>query len=103
MSVMALYRQLTTRTEGGRRLRSGVTSRKAALLLASRSLGIQARKLPLAMNRRQCPRFAFRLWSLCMLILASGGAASAEWKEKVLFSFQGGNDGAFPGGGVAWI
>jgi hypothetical protein len=28
--------------------------------------------------------------------------ASAEWKEKVLYSFQGGNDGAFPGGGVVF-
>jgi uncharacterized repeat protein (TIGR03803 family) len=29
-------------------------------------------------------------------------AASAEWNEKVLYSFQGGNDGSFPGGGVVF-
>jgi uncharacterized repeat protein (TIGR03803 family) len=28
--------------------------------------------------------------------------ASAEWKEKVLYSFQGGNDGALPAGGVVF-
>jgi hypothetical protein len=28
--------------------------------------------------------------------------ASAEWNEKVLYSFQGSNDGAFPGGGVVF-
>ena len=54
------------------------------------------------MNRRRRPRFAFRLLSLCMLILALGVAASAEWKEKVLYSFQGGADGAYPAGGVVF-
>ena len=34
-SVIAISRQLTTRTDSGRRIRSGVTSRKATLLLAS--------------------------------------------------------------------
>jgi hypothetical protein len=37
-----------------------------------------------------------------MLILALGVAASAEWKEKVLYSFQGGTDGAVPAGGVVF-
>ncbi|MGB6677048.1 MAG: choice-of-anchor tandem repeat GloVer-containing protein [Terriglobales bacterium] len=37
------------------------------------------------------------------LILAIASAASAEWKEKVLYSFQGGtNDGAVPVGGVVF-
>jgi len=100
----AIFRQLTPRTGSGLRLRSGVTSRKAALLMASRSrlLKIQVRKSPLAMNRRQHPRFAFRLLSLCMLILALGVAASAEWKEKVLYSFQGIPDGSQPAGGVVF-
>jgi hypothetical protein len=42
-----------------------------------------------------------RPW-LVLVILALASAASAEWKEKVLYSFQGGNDGAFPGGGVVF-
>jgi uncharacterized repeat protein (TIGR03803 family) len=29
-------------------------------------------------------------------------SASAEWKEKVLYSFQGSPDGSFPGGGVVF-
>src|SRR5580692_7041531 len=50
------------------------------------------------MNRN---RFRARPW-LVLVILALASAASAEWKEKVLYSFQGGNDGAFPGGGVVF-
>ena len=37
-----------------------------------------------------------------MLILGLGVAASAEWKEKVLYSFQGGADGSTPAGGVVF-
>jgi uncharacterized repeat protein (TIGR03803 family) len=54
------------------------------------------------MNHRQCPRFAFRLLGLFTVILALGAAASAEWKEKVLYSFQGGTDGATPAGSVVF-
>jgi hypothetical protein len=54
------------------------------------------------MNRRHFPRFAFHLLSFCVLILALGMAASAEWKERVLYSFQGGTDGAYPAGGVVF-
>jgi hypothetical protein len=37
------------------------------------------------------------------LILALVSAATAEWKEKVLYSFQGGtNDGSVPAGGVVF-
>src|SRR5208282_5438429 len=35
-------------------------------------------------------------------ILSLTGNASAEWKEKVLYSFQGGNDGSVPAGGVVF-
>jgi len=34
------------------------------------------------------------------VLLAS--SAAAEWKEKVLYSFQGGTDGAYPAGGVVF-
>ena len=54
------------------------------------------------MNRGQCPRFAIRLFGLFMVILASGVTASAEGKEKVLYSFQGGADGQTPAGGVVF-
>jgi uncharacterized repeat protein (TIGR03803 family) len=104
MSEIAILRQLTTTTDSRLRISSGVALRKAALLMASRSrlLGIQVRKSSLAMNRRQCPPFAIRLLGLFMVFLALGVAASAEWKEKVLYSFQGGNDGAVPAGGVVF-
>jgi hypothetical protein len=40
---------------------------------------------------------------MCLLVLALGSYASAEWKEKVLYSFQGGvNDGSLPAGGVVF-
>jgi hypothetical protein len=39
---------------------------------------------------------------LVVLILALASTASAEWKEKVLYSFQGGADGAYPAGGVVF-
>jgi uncharacterized repeat protein (TIGR03803 family) len=46
-----------------------------------------------------------RLISLCSLLavaLTLAVPASAEWKEKVLYSFQGGTDGAGPAGGVVF-
>jgi hypothetical protein len=39
---------------------------------------------------------------LLAVILALGSVASAEWKEKVLYSFQGGSDGSTPAGGVVF-
>ena len=54
------------------------------------------------MNRRQGSRFAFRQLSLCVLILVLGVTASAEWKEKVLYGFQGIPDGALPVGAVVF-
>jgi len=36
------------------------------------------------------PRFAHRRLALLLVILAVALPASAEWKEKVLYSFQGG-------------
>jgi uncharacterized repeat protein (TIGR03803 family) len=54
------------------------------------------------MNHRQCFRFAIPLLGLFVIILALGLTASAEWKEKVLYSFRGGNDGSFPAGGTVF-
>jgi hypothetical protein len=46
-------------------------------------------------------RIPMRPWLLALL-LALAPISSAEWNEKVLYSFQGGNDGSFPGGGVVF-
>jgi uncharacterized repeat protein (TIGR03803 family) len=46
-------------------------------------------------------RIPIRTW-LLVLILALAPTASAEWKEKVLYSFQGGTDGSTPAGGVVF-
>ena len=50
------------------------------------------------MNLKRIP---MRPWLLALL-LALAPISSAEWNEKVLYSFQGGNDGSFPGGGVVF-
>lgn len=53
------------------------------------------------MNRNQRSRLASCLFSFVLVVLFSS-SASAAWKEKVLYSFQGGNDGATPAGGVVF-
>jgi hypothetical protein len=49
------------------------------------------------MNLNKCSRPA-----ICAIILAMASVASASWKEKVLYSFQGGTDGSTPAGGVVF-
>jgi hypothetical protein len=39
---------------------------------------------------------------LLLAIFAMGSVAEASWKEKVLYSFQGGTDGSTPAGGVVF-
>jgi uncharacterized repeat protein (TIGR03803 family) len=46
-------------------------------------------------------RFRIRLW-LVSVILSLAVDASEQWKEKVLYSFQGGSDGTYPAGGVVF-
>jgi uncharacterized repeat protein (TIGR03803 family) len=53
------------------------------------------------MNRKDRSRLASCVFSLAVVVLLSSGA-SAEWKEKVLYSFQGGSDGSLPAGGVVY-
>ena len=48
-----------------------------------------------------CNRFRVHRW-LAVVILSIAINASAEWKEKVLYSFQGGTDGSTPAGGVVF-
>jgi hypothetical protein len=55
------------------------------------------------MTHRSDPRFKTHLPLMCLLVLALACPASAEWKEKVLYSFQGGiGDGEYPAGGVVF-
>jgi hypothetical protein len=58
-----------------------------------------------AMTQKERSPLATRLMTLLALILVFVvfvSSASAEWKEKVLYSFQGGTDGAVPAGGVVF-
>jgi hypothetical protein len=45
---------------------------------------------------------AVGLLSFFVAVFALTVPASAEWKEKVLYSFQGSPDGSFPGGGLVF-
>src|SRR5271170_1244307 len=48
-------------------------------------------------------RLVHRWFSLSLIILVFAASASAEWKESVLYSFQGGSsDGSVPAGGVVF-
>ncbi|MGA8492873.1 MAG: choice-of-anchor tandem repeat GloVer-containing protein [Terriglobales bacterium] len=52
------------------------------------------------MNPKVQTRIIGHLIVLVVVVCSLASAASAEWKEKVLYSFQGGTDGQLPGGGV---
>ena len=55
------------------------------------------------MNRAAHSRKAGCLWLLLTALAISPPARAASWKEKVLYSFQGGtNDGFWPAGGVVF-
>jgi hypothetical protein len=54
------------------------------------------------MNLEKYPRPAIRLLIWFAIISATSSIASASWQEKVLYSFQGGTDGATPAGGVVF-
>jgi uncharacterized repeat protein (TIGR03803 family) len=54
------------------------------------------------MTRKGYSRSKTRLPLSCLLALAFVATASAEWKEKVLYSFQGGTDGSAPVGEVVF-
>ena len=65
-------------------------------------LGIQANNRR-AMIHKKCSPGRIRIYLLFAVALAFSIPASAEWKEKVLYSFQGGtNDGSLPVGGVVF-
>src|ERR1700683_1326583 len=53
------------------------------------------------MTRQSHARLSTSL-TIILTILSFASPASAEWKAKVLSSFQGSPDGSFPGGGVVF-
>ena len=53
------------------------------------------------MNPNQWPSNVVRLLVIVLMMLVAT-TASAEWKEKVLYSFQDGSDGNTPAGGVVF-
>jgi uncharacterized repeat protein (TIGR03803 family) len=54
------------------------------------------------MNPNPSPRNTVRLLLVVFTTLALTTNVSAQWKEKVLYSFQGGSDGVTPVGGVVF-
>jgi hypothetical protein len=54
------------------------------------------------MTRKRRSQSAIGLLSFLVAVFALTMPASAEWKEKVLYSFQGSPDGSFPGGGLVF-
>ena len=54
------------------------------------------------MNPRQRLRNAGRSAAIVLMTVALASVASADSKEKVLYSFQGGSDGQSPAGGVVF-
>jgi len=61
------------------------------------------RRLFLAMTQKKRSPGIIRICLLLAVALTLAVPASAEWKEKVLYSFQGGtNDGSVPAGGVVF-
>ena len=54
------------------------------------------------MTHKKCSPGLVRICVLSAVALTLAVPASAEWKEKVLYSFQGGTDGEGPVGGVVF-
>jgi hypothetical protein len=53
------------------------------------------------MSHRVCSYPASRPgWIFALILVLASTALAAQWKEQVLYSFQGGSDGATPVGGV---
>ena len=87
----------------GRQQQSDVLSPKPASPTPPGTLDSQAGATDFAMNRQALSRLTIHLLASAIVAAALTSPASAEWKEKVLYSFQGGtNDGEYPAGGVVF-
>jgi hypothetical protein len=62
--------------------------------------GFRLRRSFRAMTHKECSPLVVPVCLLFAVALALAVPASAEWKEKVLNSFQGGTDGSLPAGAV---
>ena len=83
-------------------MRDNIADRRVGLL-PHRLCWKLSRRSFRAMNHKKCSLGLIRLYLLFAVALTLAVPASAEWKEKVLYSFQGGaNDGAGPVGGVVF-
>jgi uncharacterized repeat protein (TIGR03803 family) len=83
------------------RMRDNMTNRRAVLL--PRQCWKLPRRLFRAVTHKKYSPSLIRICMLFSVALTLTAAASAEWKEKVLYSFQGGsNDGFVPAGGVVF-
>ena len=83
------------------RIRGKMSNRWVVCLPLTALKAIQERPSHMIHNRSLLP--IFHLAALLILSVGLAAPASAEWKEKVLYSFQGGtNDGFVPAGGVVF-
>jgi hypothetical protein len=63
----------------------------------------RVRRSFLPMNHKERFRLTIRRLASFLVVLGLASTASAEWKEKVLYSFRGGtSDGSTPAGGVVF-
>jgi hypothetical protein len=92
-------------TSNGHDRQPGVLSRQSVRLFGSPTGNARnpLRIELLVMHRNRYSRTVSYGLALFTVILTLGSVATAEWKEKVLYSFQGGtNDGSVPAGGVVF-
>ena len=82
-------------------MRGNIANRRVAVPL--RQCWKLPRRLFRAVTHKKCSPGLIRICLLCALALTLTVRASAEWKEKVLYRFQGGtSDGSVPSGGVVF-
>jgi uncharacterized repeat protein (TIGR03803 family) len=88
----------------GQKRQTGVLPRQSARLFGSPTgdAGNPLKIELLAMIRSRYSHALGRLLVFFTVILTLASAATASWKESVLYSFQGGTDGATPVGGVVF-
>jgi uncharacterized repeat protein (TIGR03803 family) len=78
-------------------MRDNIANRR--VVFSPPGVGRSRRLFPAVTHRESCST-AVRIGLLLTVALSLAVPASAEWKEKVLYSFQGGTDGSTPVGGV---
>jgi hypothetical protein len=83
-------------------LRDNMTNRWGVFSLARQGWKL-SRRLFRAVTHKKCSPGLIHIFLLFAVALTLAVPASASWKEKVLYSFQGGtNDGSVPAGGVVF-